>query len=142
MIYLKEFKEMKKGTYIDSKLFDYLEPSLKLELTQEANEYYDKLRKADIETEELLRCMSILSCIKKSLEMTVRINVLTDARDKTRKYLQARGAVPISKGIRIWTSYYLGAESIHKDFRTNMSIQTRARSEVIRRVLKSLKESI
>jgi hypothetical protein len=55
-----------------------------------------------------LKLMTELSIYKRALEMEIRANQIPDAKVPERVYVQVRGAIPISKGKRIWVGHYLG----------------------------------
>lgn len=139
-MYLQDFKDMKKGTYIKNKLFDYLDPLLKDSLQREVKFYTNKLKEDDTNIKELLKYMNILFCIKKCLEMSVNIIGNTDARNKTLKRLQARGRVTIDKGVGVTASYCLGVVPSSSDFKNDLFFMIEGRSQVVKRALKSLKE--
>ena len=56
----------------------------------------------------ILGYMTEFNIYKKAIEMKVRINKIPDPKEPSRIYLQARGAVAISKGNRVWYGVYMG----------------------------------
>lgn len=94
------------------------------------------------DTVTLFQTMSELSCIKNVLEMQVNINVLSDAKDKEKRYLQARGAVPYGKKLRFSGSFYLGPERAIPGGKNNPEVKQIGRTAVVKRVLEGLKSAL
>ena len=145
MNYLADFKKMTRNEYIPFHLLEGLESgyinelhSRILFLTQSLNQF----GVANFDAVLLFQVMSELSCIKNVLEMQVNINVLTDAKDKERRYLQARGAVPYGKKLRFSGSYYLGPERAFSGGKDNREVRQIGRTEVVKRVLDGLKSAL
>jgi hypothetical protein len=142
MNYLADFIKMTKNEYISYELLEGLDARYKNELYDriifltENLKYYGRTK---VDAATLLQVMSELSCIKSVLEMQVNINVLTDAKDKEKRYLQARGAVPYGKKLRFSGSYYIGPERSYLGGKDNPDVKQKGRTEVVKRVLEGLK---
>jgi hypothetical protein len=145
MNYSADFKKMTKNEYIPFDLLEGLETryinelhSRIIFLTQSLNQF----GVTNFDAVSLFHVMSELSCIKSVLEMQVNINVLNDAKDKERRYLQARGAVPYGKKLRFSGSYYLGPEKAYPGGKDNPEVKQIGRTEVVKRVLEGLKSAL
>jgi hypothetical protein len=145
MNYLADFIKMVKNEYISFERLEGLDPRLQSEIYSRAIFLSESLKQLSItkcDPATLLQQMSELSCIKSVLEMQVNINVLTDARDKEKRYLQARGAVPYGKKLRFSGSYYLGPERAFPGGKDNPDVMLNGRTEVVKRVLEGLKSAL
>jgi hypothetical protein len=145
MNYLADFNKMTKNEYIPFDLLEGLESRYVNELHSRIIFLTQSLKQygiSNFDAVSLLQTMSELSCIKNVLEMQVNINVLTDAKDKERKYLQARGAVPYGKKLRLGGSFYLGPERALPGGKDNPEVKVEGRTEVVKRVLAGLKNAL
>ena len=145
MNYLADFKKMAKNEYVPFELLEGLDSRYINELHNRIIHLTYIVKQfgvANFDAATLFQAMSELSCIKSVLEMQVNINVLTDAKDKDRRYLQARGAVPYGKKLRFSGSFYLGPEKAYPGGKDNIEVKQNGRTEVVRRVLDGLRSAL
>lgn len=146
MNYLSDYKKMMENRFIQFSLLDGLDPIYQRELEHRISFLTKTLNDLSISNNNtavsVLQTMSELACIKSVLEMKVRVNVLSDAKNKEKRYLQARGAVPVAKGSRIWAGYYLGPERAFKNGKDDPKAVMEGRTEVVKRVLEGLRNAM
>jgi hypothetical protein len=109
MSFIKEYEEMLNGTYIKDDKLSGLNTTL---IPNQVNSLVRELKQLSATEGQVIRAavrlMTELSIYKRALEMEVRANQIPDAKVPERVYVQLRGAIPISKGKRIWVGHYLG----------------------------------
>jgi hypothetical protein len=109
MSFIQEYEEILNGTYINSDNLSGLNTTL---IPNQVNSLERELKQLAATDGQVIRAairlMTELSIYKRALEMEVRTNQIPDAKVPERVYVQLRGAIPISKGKRIWVGHYLG----------------------------------
>jgi hypothetical protein len=109
MSFIKEYEEMLNNAYIKSDKMSGLNTTLIPNHVNSLERELKQLAATDGHViSAALRLMTELSIYKRALEMDVRSNQIPDAKVPERVYVQLRGAIPISKGKRIWVGHYLG----------------------------------
>lgn len=141
MNYMSDYRRMVDGKYIEYELLQDMDQSFAFKLKDRIDLLTKDLDKEDPDTPinimSVLRSMTELACIKSVLEMKVSVNELSDAKDKDRKYLQAKGSVSIDKS-RTTASFYLGPSARFEHGKKDPLASVAGRTEVIKRVLNSL----
>lgn len=141
MRYLKDYKKMLESNYINDSLLGNVKDDT--DFTVPINLLLEELKKISEKNsaiiEEALKIMSELACYNEALKMKVRINVLNDPKNKEKKYLQARGAVPYEKGSRIWAGFYLGPAENFVGGKMNEDAIKEGRIGVLHKVVEGLK---
>lgn len=136
-----EYLMIKDKTYINNNSLNQLNDSDIKALIKKLNTDLDQILMNDKNSyvENAIKIMTELSCYKAAIEMRVRMNVLKDSKNPTKKYLQARGAVTHPNGKRAWAGEYIGAfeKGLSQDKIDELLIK--GRSKVIFKVMHKLK---
>jgi len=94
--------------------------------------------------ERLLKKMTLVGIYSAVLKMKINFNIINDAKNSERKYVQARGAVPFEKGKRKWVGQYLGSVKEVMDEKGQILPRFKAKGEdlVRNKVFNLLKEEL
>lgn len=140
MKYLNDFESMRLRKFVKS---DDFRDIYRSDLAYDIDRLYDEITTLKIEEIQaaikVLRIMTELACYKSVLDMKVTINEIKDAKYEDNKYLQARGAVYISKGLRYTEGFYLGRKKEQSDGEILIDQYNDGRYEVMNRMLNRLK---
>jgi hypothetical protein len=93
--------------------------------------------------ETTLSVIAELSFYKSALETKISPNKIPDNNAPERIYIQMRGAVPYSKGKRVWVSHYMGKQDEVCDDNGNIlpSKFSQGREAVVTKLVERLKDS-
>jgi len=112
MNYYNDFMEIKESNYINPKHFECLGSNDIPNKISNIKADFDKMLKKEPDfVVNFLKVMNELAIYKQCLEIKMRTNKLKDPKEPTRKYVQIRGSVRLSKNKRIWVGVYIGTEA-------------------------------
>ncbi len=142
MNYYNEYLMIKEKTYISNTSLIQLNDNDIMALIKKLNADLELilLNDKNSNVENAIKILTELSCFKAAIDMNVRMNVLKDSKNPTKKYLQARGAVTHPIGKRAWAGEYIGAFEQGLSQSKTDELLKKGRSKVIFKVLNKLKE--
>lgn len=143
MTYYRDYIEMLESNYINTKYFEGLKVKGIPNRISELKSLINKNSKDDkIFIKDILKHMSELAIYRMCLELKMKTNILKDPKDPTKKYVQVRGSVRISKNKRIWVGVYIGTAADVCDSKGNVLPKkfSEGREAVINKIVDRFKE--
>lgn len=143
MTYYYDFKEIIEANYINAKQLDCLSSLQIPERIKNLNTDLNAMLQRDkIFIENFLKVMTELAIYKNTLDIKMKVNKLKDPKDSSKKYIQVRGSVRISKNKRIWVGVYIGTEAEVCDTNGNVFPEKfcQGREEVIKKIVERFKD--
>lgn len=127
------------------KLYEYISLQEDFEdMLKHSDDIRKKYENGEMSIEDVLHAISVYKCEQAVSNMSITFNMITDAKDSTRVYVQARGAVPFKKGQRKWIGVHLGKKKDIVDSTGSIPDHWRIKGEAMVRakILNALKEEI